>query len=314
MKTRLRTAAARLGLTVGSILLLILLLEATLQAGAWYMRATEQQLPTTWATSHLRILCLGDSNTYGVWLEDRARAYPAQLERLWNEALESPQVEVLNLGYPGLNSSRLLIHLPELLDALRPDHVIVMVGNNDFWTAPVEIDNSRKVNVRRFLIRHSRVYQLFYMTWAQIFGHPEVEVNVVRHRDRGAAEGTVRVGDRDFSFGFEAQAGNPRKILSELMNNLVSIVGEVDESGAKPILMTYPSDKKGEPYRPANRIIRAAADETGAQLIDLANVFAGICPTVRCPDLLLPDQHPNAKGYALVAETIFQRLSSTSTP
>ena len=53
------------------------------------------------------MLCIGDSNTYGLWLE-RSQAYPQQLETLWNERNESPKLEVLNLGFPGTNSSRIV--------------------------------------------------------------------------------------------------------------------------------------------------------------------------------------------------------------
>ena len=38
--------------------------------------------------------------------------------------------------------------------------------------------------------------------------------------------------------------------------------------------------------------------------IDVTAVFAARCPNDECPDLLLPDGHPNAAGYALVADTV----------
>jgi lysophospholipase L1-like esterase len=68
-------------------------------------RSTRAELPVALVASNLRVLCLGDSNTYGVWLE-RSQACPQQLEAVWNQRVASPRLEVLNLGVPGTNSSR----------------------------------------------------------------------------------------------------------------------------------------------------------------------------------------------------------------
>lgn len=86
-------------LSGGGILLGLVVLELGLQAGAWVVAATGRRLPVSWLTSHTRILCLGDSNTYGLWLE-RDEAYPQQLEAIWNADPAAAPVEVLNLGFP----------------------------------------------------------------------------------------------------------------------------------------------------------------------------------------------------------------------
>ena len=43
---------------------------------------------------------------------------------------------MINLGFPGNNSSKILRALPRILQELRPDVVTVMVGTNDWWTEP----------------------------------------------------------------------------------------------------------------------------------------------------------------------------------
>lgn len=154
----------------GSLLLLwimasVLVLELVLQASAALMKEHSWRAKSQWLTGHLRILALGDSNTYGLYLpaED---AWPSQLEVLWNQQHPQNPVEVINLGYPGTNSFRLLANLPELLDTFQPDLVLLMIGFNDFWT-PVEIPRTvEELPLLKKVLYHSRLYQLLYM-WLQ---------------------------------------------------------------------------------------------------------------------------------------------------
>src|SRR3954447_9225811 len=93
-------------------------------------------------TQRTCILCVGDSNTYGLYLRDRDQeAYPSQLERSWNADPNRTPIEVLNLGYPGVNSSRLIRDLSRMLDVLSPEVVMIMIGSNDYWTASVSAAN-----------------------------------------------------------------------------------------------------------------------------------------------------------------------------
>ena len=117
---------ARLAFLPVSLVLALALLEFVLQVGALYVDATRSD-PPAWLTGDRRILCLGDSHTYGLWL-DRDQAYPEQLEALWNESVESPKIEVINLGLPGMHSSRLRREFPGLLETFAPDLVILIVG------------------------------------------------------------------------------------------------------------------------------------------------------------------------------------------
>ena len=61
-------------------------------------------------------------------------AYPKRLEALWAEEAKTPRLEILNLGISGTNSSSLVGILPEIIDTLSPDVVMVMLGTNDSRT------------------------------------------------------------------------------------------------------------------------------------------------------------------------------------
>jgi hypothetical protein len=101
-------------------------LEALLQVAALAVHLGGGPTQAAWLTGNRRVLCLGDSNTYGLYLADRAQAYPQTFEALWNERVVSPRIEVLNLGYPGTNSSRLRRDLPRMLETFAPDVVVLM--------------------------------------------------------------------------------------------------------------------------------------------------------------------------------------------
>jgi lysophospholipase L1-like esterase len=142
----------------------LLLLELFLQAGALILKEHSWRAKSQWLSGNVRILALGDSNTYGLYLpaED---SYPAQLETLWNLRHPDAPVEVINLGYPGTNSFRLLANLPEILETFQPDLVLLMIGFNDFWT-PVEVPaTASELSWLKKLQLHSRLYQLFYMAF-----------------------------------------------------------------------------------------------------------------------------------------------------
>ena len=304
-----RSVLGRLGLLALGVLLGLIVLEAGLQAGAVWMRLGGQTLPSSWVSGNRRVLCLGDSNTYGLYLEDRAKAYPQQLELLWNTVMPTNRIEVLNLGYPGTNSSRLRRDLPHMLEVLRPDVVVVLVGANDCWTAPVPIGEPQGLVTRlgRFVQRHSRLYQLAYML-GRASSANGVEIRNER-ADKNGGSGTIRFGAAEFSMGFE-KGPYRADFGADLERNLAAIVELTQGVGAQLVLLTYPSEEWN--YGDANRHIRVAAERTGTPLVDTAPVLKPACPREPCPAYLYRDHHPTAQGYGLMALALMRRLLETN--
>lgn len=75
-----------------------------------------------------RILCLGDSSTFG-WRMDYEDTYPYLLEKALQDSL--PGVQVFNGGVPGYTSHQNLHQFMQLVDQVEPDYVILYTGNND---------------------------------------------------------------------------------------------------------------------------------------------------------------------------------------
>lgn len=90
------------------------------------LRGRERELPA--ADEALRILCLGDSNTFGMGVED-AETYPAQLEA--ELRARGREACVFNAGVPGYWTLQELRTLELLAPVLRPDVVVVGWLQND---------------------------------------------------------------------------------------------------------------------------------------------------------------------------------------
>ncbi|EFL50332.1 lipolytic protein G-D-S-L family [Solidesulfovibrio fructosivorans JJ]] len=78
----------------------------------------------------LRVLCLGDSFTYGVGVDDDA-TYPALLETLLRRRLPDRDVQVINAGVPFYDIFDELSYFREKGAKLKPDVVVVQFFIND---------------------------------------------------------------------------------------------------------------------------------------------------------------------------------------
>ncbi len=287
------------------LLAAVLLLEGALQLAALVAKDQVRQVQARWLTSHTRILAMGDSNTYGFYLE-AGEAWPAQLERQWNSVHADSPVEVLNLGYPGTNSFRVRESLPGLLDTLSPDVVLLMVGFNDFWTPVEQVAARGKAGSLAGWVReHSRLYRL-YRIWSRsrvqqadlAFGasrDPLAPVDVAN-----PAQHQVSIGEEAFYLG--TKQGEPARNRNALADNLAAMVTMAQARDAKVLLFTYPSNWGF--YPGANKWLKVAAQQNAVPLVDVTPLFIARCSDgpPSCPALLFHDGHATAEGNRLVAE------------
>lgn len=90
-----------------------------------------------------RILCLGDSLTFGNGVA-LAETYPKQLEKMLNASGEGPY-EVINAGTPAYDTWQELIYLREYGLQLEPDLVIVGFYANDIMPIPAYLARRGRV-------------------------------------------------------------------------------------------------------------------------------------------------------------------------
>ena len=146
----------------GAALLTVLILA---EVGLWVAQraALSRRDPVGAARDDAtRILCLGDSWTYGMESGDpRTKSYPARLQVVLNDAAGAGRFRVINRGRPGLTSRHMLTELSADLEAHKPSVVVAMVGPGNFFL-PVgnqregwslgPLERSRVVAVIRLLL------------------------------------------------------------------------------------------------------------------------------------------------------------------
>lgn len=304
-----------IALVATSAIVLVGGLELLLQTGAWLVRVSGREPPAAWLADDVRILCLGDSNTYGLYLEPR-ESWPAQLETIWNTTDRSPRIQVFNLGYPGTNSSKVLSDLARMLETFRPDVTIIMVGGNDFWTLPVEVppESQPRNPIVRFTKRHSRLYRLAHMLARARFDDDLVVRREESKPEVWESRTEVSFGGETFELGFsrnpEAEEMTKMEWAGALFRNLEEIVRRARNGGTKLLLMTYQVQVNREFNATTNHAIQRVARETGTPLVNLQTAFASRCPDAGCSKFLFRDGHPNAAGYRLVAEEVSEQLKT----
>lgn len=79
------------------------------------------------------ILCVGDSCTYGQGTNPMRYGYPSQLQKLLETRHPEREYRVVNMGFPGANSSQVVRRIEGWLRLHRPDLAIILIGNNDVW-------------------------------------------------------------------------------------------------------------------------------------------------------------------------------------
>jgi lysophospholipase L1-like esterase len=230
----------------------------------------------------LRVVALGDSNTFG-WDVDEGANWPSQLEELLRAKL--PDVEVINAGVWGYSSFQGVRRFRELI-ALAPDVVLVSFGANDAHQVTVaDADYARRHNRVEALTRATRRWRL-----AQL---------LVQGWDGVATVTASSSGLR------------PRVSLSEYETNLREMISTGRPSGIGVVLLTRPF--VGTSTDPASWKAHAprynAATETvaraeGVPLIDLYAAFSNR------PELFDDESHFGVEGHRAAAEVIAPEIAS----
>jgi lysophospholipase L1-like esterase len=298
-----RLSVSRRGaLVLFGLSLSLLIIEVILQIGGLVHRFTGRPQPVAWLTGRRRVMCVGDSNVYGLWVR-REETFPRVLERIWNAATPDAPVEVLNFGMPGLNSSKLRRSFRGLLDTFHPDVVLALVGSNDINSIPVPIgeESDSEDRAEYMLWRNSRAFRLLYMIVSRLTEPPtEVEYNYRLPRRRGV----VRSGEQEFDLAGTDRAAVPIPEWNrKLAENLRAMAQDSQAVGATFVALTYASGQSL--YGTANRVIRSMQRQL--PVIDPTARFAWLCPGP-CADLFFGDQHPNADGYQLYSAIVWQGL------
>jgi lysophospholipase L1-like esterase len=328
MHPHLKTSIQFLARGLLIVCITLLLLEAVLQLAAFGVEKRIHPLTGSElsADGKLRIVMMGDSNTYGLYLKEE-ESYPAVFEKNWNEKYPDRPVQVINLGFPGTNSSRVLKSFPDVIKAFSPDVITVMVGVNDFWTAPVNVEGvSESISSLEGWFRdHIRVYKLFYMMRRQAY---QKDLLFIDQDPRGVTFDPERVeqyqaflegkappvsedkpnaihyGNMSLDIGYVMDAGRKQNPAEEIKRNMQMMADMAANNNIKLVFITYAFYEF--PQKTANWQMKSVAKEKNVALVNPARTFREECAKgeLRCGQLFFPDYHPTAEGYRLLAMAI----------
>lgn len=249
-----------------------------------------------------RVLCLGDSITFGVDVEDD-QPYPRQLERLLAAAWPGRPVEVINGGVQRYFTYQEIDQLRRLWPVLRPDVVTLGVYPNDIGERPAEQSAREYENERE--LAASSVRRRFPWFYGLVKNSAAVELAKNAYLSRTAREstvsraleGTTHPRDEQRWLGFEQELTTFAQLAREL--RFIPIVVAVP---ARPqIRQDLPHSFYPQRVLNMSRQLGLTAVSPVQRFKD--SLRAGFDP-------YLPwDDHLSPTGHRLVAETLRDEIA-----
>jgi lysophospholipase L1-like esterase len=299
----------RLRRVVVVLLALAVLAEIGLRvAGFFYLRRIQPDPPGD--AGEIRIVCLGESSTAGLWTKP-GDSYPAQLERALQAAWPDQRIRVVVPPHIGQNTSQIANRIAGYLRTHRPRLVIVMSGYNNEWSLAEShvgrfLAGSRSESLRvRALVALDGLRLFRVARWAWLKATlPKNERYL--EENRGYAWGAPELARYPPAEGVYAFALRQRPAFVALWRHDVGdIVRRSRAGGARVLLMTYHINPS---YLPAEEMVSLAQAE-GVPLVRNDRAFAPFVEDRSIDRYLFHDGwHPNERGYALIAEGAYREI------
>lgn len=250
-----------------------------------------------------RILCLGDSSTFG-WGVNDEETYPAQLETLLNEELPDRKFEVLNAGATAYSSRDYLDYLKKKGLRADPDLVIVGFFPNDI------ADLAKPTSGREQRSRYGRNYEPWKSlinSWAFFnFFRGEFAKVFTRFTRR---RGNLKPGENTYA---PTSSETVKNLWTQHQEHIREIHSILQQEHIQFLFIAFPESAQVTGENTSTKFqdtLKQFSQEEGMAFIDLLPYFQ----QDRFPDLLFikkGDSHPNARGCEIIAHTIYTRLLS----
>jgi len=260
------------------------------------------------AKNSVRILCLGDSFTWG-WGTNDNEAYPAVMEGFLQKRYPLLDVQVLNAGVAAYGTDEELEFLKKQGEHLKPNLVIVQFfAGNDFD------DNILPAN-RSYEIRDGMLYQINNAeegkkpVWLSIVNWLKQKSHLFHLVSERIGYLAMRAGlltelERSSSKYFTEADGER---ATDLLVKIANVAGQL---GAKTLFVFVPDkpqilSRPIEPLRAATTV-QAAAEITNAPWIDLT---PELVKRIDNEDVYFAqDAHWTPKGHEWVAQVLTEQI------
>ncbi len=258
------------------------------------------------------VLCLGDSNVFGLY-ERPEDSYPGALARRLAAGTAPGQatLSVTNLGLPGKTTYDCVLELQEVLASGAPEAVLVTAGFNNHWSwRPLDdveygalpwYERLRLVRLGRLMLARVQT-----ASGAESTEGPEA-VSV--------GDGPAHDGEREY-VGRANQRAHA-KLLADREFETADYLGSVrrdwremqrlcSAAGVPFALVTYGA-RRGD-YGVVNEAMRAAAEEDGIALFEAERPCLELAQQLGENAVYHPDYHPRRAGYEVIARVAFNGL------
>jgi lysophospholipase L1-like esterase len=290
-------------LSLAALALFVIMVEASLWIiGFFYHKDLAAAKKTGKGDSF--VYCFGDSFTYGIGSENK-KGYPEQLQELCEKRYPGNHVKVINFGIPGSNSRQVLNYFKYVLASdsyARPNLVVVMTGINDWWNVA---DNTEVVSFARmdpFLAKCAMA--VMRTKTAKLLSIYLANKTVVAET---SFKTQTALADPD---GFQAQ-----KRLGDKHLNTVRLVFEqnmnefVDFARARGIDVLFSQYPKGFVF---DKTLENISKRKNVAIVHNYPKFKEYMANGRMEEYFSAQysySHPNAKGYAIMAEEILATIN-----
>ncbi|MFY9825755.1 MAG: SGNH/GDSL hydrolase family protein [Thermoanaerobaculia bacterium] len=254
----------------------------------------------------LRIACLGDSGTFGIWVEGvpvglRFDNYPEALGRLLRQR-GAPRVEVINCGVLGYSTSHGLRQLLTRVAELSPDIVTVRLGFNDHsmcWHSGLRAEEPASPLLRSLLYRFWR-WGLFRLGLALV-----QRLHVPDPTVRWATPERFAANLRRFVA--VARERGYKLLFVDYPLRALERGESIDTETPYGLLGVESLDELHRLHGSYQEVLRRVTAEEGALLADTGAVLQA-CPEETFSDYDLV--HPNDRGAELIARTLLDRIEA----
>lgn len=209
-----------------------------------------------------RIVCLGESTTFGQEQFDNSKTWPQILESLLNHP-EAKMYEVLNAGVCGYGSSNLAARMKTEILGLKPDMIIIFTGWNlvgslksEYSWIPENVYFKKQllfIKINNFLIANSVIYL--------------------------KAKGLINnlFSNRCKIFGADKFENVYKDILPVFAQDLKEMISICRQNNVIPVVIKYPTrDYNSKRYIDTINVIQDVSLENGAYLLDCSSFFESL--------------------------------------
>ena len=263
-------------------------------------------------TGSIRVVCLGDSVTFGYrvpvvfpnaptayapdWLP-----YPMLLEKQLRAANPNRNIDVITMAVPGYTSSQGLAWLRRDIDKLKPDLLTVSYGWNDASFSDVPDRDALKTDWSSVVVR-------WFVDHSQAFAHL---TNWLRAKD---ATRQAEAANVPSSPPQPKPTPQSRTSTEEYLGNITAVEQLAHDRGSAVIVIAAPYRDHGSDAPEADQMLRnrLALGETmrekGVPFLELRVLTEDAYPANN--DLFGERIHPNHMGHRLLASELLKLIDS----